>query len=94
MEKYEIRRTRKFEKDYEKALLRKKNIDKFVEVLRYLEVGKALPEIYKDHPLRNCKEYKNCRELHIEPDWILVYKYYNDVLVLVLFRMGTHLDLF
>ena len=34
------------------------------------------------------------RECHIIPDWLLVYRIKDDVLVLTLARTGTHNDLF
>lgn len=34
------------------------------------------------------------RECHIQPDWLLVYRIENDLLVLTLARTGTHSDLF
>ena len=34
------------------------------------------------------------RECHILPDWLLVYRIEDDVLVLTLARTGTHSDLF
>ena len=34
------------------------------------------------------------RECHIQPDWLLVYRIEDDVLVLTLARTGTHSDLF
>ena len=33
-------------------------------------------------------------ERHIEPDWLLVYHIYENVLVLELTRTGSHSDLF
>ena len=53
-----------------------------------------LPEVYRDHALINSRNYKNVRECHIEPDWLLVYKVEKDRLVLQLLRTGTHSDLF
>ena len=45
--------------------------------------------------LQNNKHYKNCNELHIEPDWLLIYRYQNNfVLVLLLIGTGSHSDLF
>ena len=44
--------------------------------------------------ITNSKEFKNCRELHIKPDWLLVYKYSNDNVILYLIRTGSHSDLF
>ena len=49
---------------------------------------------YRDHQLVDSRKYKNVRECHIQPDWLLVYRYDNDVLVLTLSRTGTHSDLF
>ena len=92
--KYEIRRTSQFKKDFD--LIKKRNLDitEFTTVLNILVNGESLPEKYHDHPLRNSREFKNCRELHIEPDWLLVYKYSNDTVILYLIRTGTHSDLF
>ena len=54
--------------------------------------GVTLPEIYLDHALTG--NYKGFRECHINPDWLLIYKIHNDILVLTLSRTGTHSDLF
>ena len=92
--KYDIRRTTQFKKDFEAIRKRGLDISEFTKVLEYLVNGDTIPERYKDHPLRNSKEYKNCRELHIDPDWLLVYKYSNDSVILYLIRTGSHSDLF
>lgn len=47
-------------------------------------------EIY--HPLSN--NWKGHRECHITPDWLLIYRYEDDVLILTLARTGSHSDLF
>lgn len=62
--------------------------------MNLLQNGMPLPEKYKDHPLQPSREYKNCRELHIEPDLLLVYSYSDENLILYLIRMGSHSDLF
>ena len=92
--KYDIRRTSQFKSDFK--LMLKKGIDvrEFQNVVTLLANGEVIPEKYKDHPLQNSKNFKNCRELHIEPDWLLVYKYSNDNVILYLIRTGTHSDLF
>ena len=92
--KYNIRKTSQFKKDFEKIVKRNLDISEFTTVLNLLVEGRSLPEKYQDHPLRNSKDFKNCRELHIEPDWLLVYKYSNESLILYLIRTGTHSDLF
>ena len=91
---YTIQKTSQFQKDFKKCLKRGLNIDEFVKVLGLLQQGLPIPEKYKDHPLQPSKEYRNCRELHIDPDWLLIYKYSNDYIILYLVRTGSHSDLF
>lgn len=92
--KYSIRKTNQFKKDFKLCIKRGLDVNEFVKVLNLLQEGAVLPEKYLDHPLQPSKEYKNCRELHIEQDWLLVYKYSNESLILYLVRTGTHSDLF
>ena len=47
---------------------------------------------HKDHALVG--NYFGNRECHIEPDWLLIYRIEENVLVLILTRTGTHGDLF
>ena len=91
---YSIRKSSQFKRDFKQSLKRGLNIQEFMKVLDLLQKGAVLPEKYQDHPLRSSKDYKNCRELHIEPDWLLIYKYSNDNVLLYLIRTGTHSDLF
>ena len=49
---------------------------------------------YNDHILNDTKYYKQCRECHIEPDWLLVYKINNNTIILYLITTGSHADLF
>lgn len=92
MIKYEIQRTSQFKKDYKLAVKRGCDLNKLQNVVMILASGKTLPEEYRDHPLRG--NYGGYRECHIEPDWLLVYKISENVLVLTLYRTGTHSDLF
>ena len=91
---FEIKQTSRFKKDFKTCLKRGLDYQKFNEVLGLLVSGKPLPEKYLDHPLFNSREFKNCRELHIQPDWLLIYKYSMNKVVLILVRTGTHSDLF
>ena len=92
--KYEIERTSQFKKDYKLAIKRGCNIEELKKVVTLLANGEPLPEKYRDHDLTNSRNYKNMRECHIEPDWLLVYKITESVLILSLNRTGTHSDLF
>ena len=57
-----------------------------------LQEGKTLPEKYRDHSLSG--NYKGYRECHINPDWLLIYKRKEAIMVVSLYRTGTHSDLF
>lgn len=83
-----------FKRDYKQAVKRGCDIKLLEEVIAMLAEEKALPPKYKDHSLKDSKEYKGVRECHIEPDWLLVYKIIKDTLVLQLLRTGSHSDLF
>ena len=90
--KYEIRFTTQFKKDIKLAKKQGKDIDKLFEVVEHLANGEALEDKYRDHDLSG--NYKGCRECHIDPDWLLIYEIDNDVLILMLYRVGSHSDLF
>ena len=84
--------TTQFKKDYKLALKRHLNIDLLDDIIRALSRGETLPEKNKDHALSG--DWIGHRECHIQPDWLLVYRIEDDVLVLTLARTGTHSDLF
>lgn len=81
-----------FKKDFKRIVKRGYNIKLLEDVIELLANGETLPEKYKDHNLMG--DYADCRECHITPDWLLVYKISNDELILYLTRTGTHSDLF
>ena len=91
---FNIRKTKQFKKDFKTCVSRGLDINEFRTVMELLQNGSVLPEKYLDHPLQPSRDYKNCRELHIEPDWLLIYKYSNESLILYLVRTGSHSDLF
>lgn len=68
------------------------NLPEFVKVVDNLAQGIPLDEKYCDHELNG--NWKGHRECHIRPDWLLIYKIQNDILVLELSRTGNHSDLF
>lgn len=91
MSKYEIKHTTQFKKDYKLAKRRGLNIDLLKNVISKLSNGETLEAKYKDHPLSG--DWIGHRECHIQPDWLLIYRIENDILVLTLTRTGTHSDL-
>jgi mRNA interferase YafQ len=65
---------------------------KFEKVVAVLASGQKLPIKYRDHKLIG--NNSGLRDCHIEPDWLLLYKIENDILILELSRIGSHADLF
>jgi len=89
---YKVKPTTKFQKDLKRAEKRGYRIDLLTAVIKKLAAGEVLNESYNDHSLKG--RYKNCRECHIAPDWLLIYEIVNETLILYLTRTGTHADLF
>ena len=57
-----------------------------------LSKGKVLPEKHKNHPLKGI--YKGYYDCHVLPDLVLIYKIEKERLVLILFDIDTHSNLF
>jgi len=89
--KYEVKETNLFKKDYRLAKKRGQNIHLLKDIIIQLANDQPLPEKNRDHALTG--DWKGFRECHVAPDWLLVYKKENDILVLTLTRLGTHSDL-
>ncbi|MCD7724420.1 MAG: type II toxin-antitoxin system YafQ family toxin [Clostridiales bacterium] len=88
----EIVWTTQFKKDYKLAMKRNMNMDLIDDIIRKLAAGEELEEKNKDHQLTG--NWVGHRECHILPDWLLIYRVDDDVLILTLSRTGTHSDLF
>lgn len=82
--------TKQFKKDLKLAKRRGKDTGKLDKVLDLLLNEQPLAPRHRDHPLSG--NYKDHRECHIEPDWLLVYMKLKMTLIAV--RTGTHADLF
>lgn len=89
---YQIRATTRFTRDLKTLEKRGYRIERLTETLRILASGDPLPHAYRDHPLLG--DYRNTRECHIAPDWLLIYQIEESTSILYLVRTGTHSDLF
>ena len=90
--KYTVKTTTLFKKDFKLAMKRGLNIELLENIIALLSMGEPLPEKNKDHAWTG--NWVGHRECHILPDWLLIYRVEDDVLVLTLARTGTHSDLF
>lgn len=84
--------TNQFKNDYKLIIKRGYDPKKLENILNLLCSGNILPEKNCDHPLLNSREYREVRECHIAPDWLLIYRIENSELQLI--RTGSHSDLF
>ena len=89
--KYDLAVTAQFRKDYKLAKKRGLKMEALAEVVTLLAKGEALPEKNRDHSLSG--NWIGHRECHVLPDWLLIYRIEENVLVLTLTRTGTHSDL-
>ena len=76
---YTVDTTNKFNKQLKKIFKQGKDIEKLIYVVECLANKEILEEKYRDHQLIDDKNYKNCRECHIESDWLLIYKYEDKI---------------
>ena len=81
-----------FKRDLRLAKKRGLRLDLLQAVVDTLAAGGQLEAKYRDHDLSG--DYTGFRECHVLPDWLLIYRIEQGELSLLLFRTGTHSDLF
>ncbi len=94
-EKYLVRWTSRFKKDFKLAAKQGRDIGLLKFVVGLIAKGDEQEQLvndYDDHALSG--NWKNYRELDLSPEWLLIYTIQEDVLVLNLARTGTHASLF
>lgn len=78
-----------FRRDVKQAERRGKDMEKLKRVLTILAEEEPLPRSFLDHPLKG--NWRGWRDLHIEPDWVPIYKIDGDTVRFE--RTGRHTDL-
>jgi len=87
----EIIRQKQFKTDMKRiARSGRYTISDLLKVVKSLASDEPLEEKYRDHYLSG--NWKNFRECHIKPDWLIIYRLEPDKLILV--RTGSHSELF
>ena len=89
---YKIEYTNKFKKDTELLHKRGFPVSEMKTVLRILASGENIPVKYKNHKLKG--NLSNKWDLHIKPDWILLYTKDDINKIITLVRTGAHADIF
>lgn len=87
-----IKYQKAFKRDYKRIVRRGYDVRLLENVIQLLIEQKPLPEQYLDHNLTG--NYKDYRECHLAPDWLLIYQVKEKELILCLTRTGSHSDLF
>lgn len=82
--------TSRFNKDLKLCQKRNYDLNLLFQVINTLRIPNPLPAQNKDHDLKG--NFTGKRECHISPDWLLIYTISDDELML--YRTGTHSDLF
>ena len=88
----EIRETSMFRRGYRLARKRGLDLGKLAQVINLLRDGIPLEEKHRDHALTG--DWAGHRECHVTADWLLIYRRFENVLVLELTATGTYSDLF
>ncbi len=91
--KCKIDYTSDFKKQLKKVLKQGKDISILLEIVTRLANLEELEPKYHNHHLINDKSYRDCMECHLKPDWLLVYKYIDNNLVLLLVATGSHSEI-
>ncbi len=81
-----------FKKDFKLAQKRGKDIEKIKAVMFKLQRQEQLEPYNRDHSLTG--NFKDRRECHIEPDWLLIYKIDKEYQIIIFERTGSHSDIF
>lgn len=92
--KYDVVYSTKFKKTLKKLIKQGKDINELFDIIDKLANDEKLNMKYKNHSLVNDKYYNDCNECHINPDWLLIYRYNKDKLLLLLIDTGSHSELF
>ena len=90
--KYRLVESPKYKKMRKLAKKRGLDLSLLEEPIRILAKGEVLPPKYRDHQLKG--RLSHLRECHIMGDWLLIYRKFEDKLILSLHSTGTHTDLF
>jgi mRNA interferase YafQ len=85
-----IRQANSFKRDLKKVIKRAKDLNKLSAIAEKLAEDIKLEPHNRAHKLSG--NYADKWECHIEPDWLLIYEITEELVIL--YRTGTHADLF
>lgn len=80
----------KFKRDLKRGKKQRRDVPELKKVMQKLINEDVLPAKYRDHKLLG--ELRDCRECHVENDWLLIYRIGDDEITFV--ALGSHAELF
>lgn len=87
-----IEYTNQFKKDLKLAKRRRKDLELLKKLMELISEEKNIASKHRDHGLTG--NWLGFRELHINPDWLLIYKLVLKEKTVIFTRTGSHSDLF
>ena len=85
-----VRYSTRFRRDFKVCVKRRYDMELLQRAIDILRIPDQLPPENRDHDLTG--NYAGHRECHLRPDWLLIYRQSGEELLL--YRTGTHSDLF
>ena len=85
-----VRYSTRFRRDFKVCVKRRYDMELLQRAIDILRIPDQLPPDNRDHDLTG--DYAGHRECHLRPDWLLIYRQSGEELLL--YRTGTHSDLF
>lgn len=86
----EVIYTTTFRRDVKRLQRQGNKCEKLLEMYELFYYERSLPPQRRDHALKGA--WKGHRELHLEGDWLLIYRIIDDAVYFV--RTGSHAELF
>ena len=85
-----VRYATRLRRDFKVCVKRGYDMELLQRAIDILRIPDQLPPENRDHDLTG--DYAGHRECHLRPDWLLIYRQSGEELLL--YRTGTHSDLF
>lgn len=88
LKRYRIKFGKRYKKDLRKLAKANFGIARLEAVVDTLARGEILAPHHRDHALKG--DLQGTRECHIGPDWLLLYRKEEEIMMLLLIRTGSH----
>ena len=88
----DVEYTTQFKRDLKLAKRQNKNLPLLQKIMNQIKDEESLPPRLRNHALSG--NWRGHRELHVQPDWLLVYKLLPENNVVIFVRLGSHSELF